>query len=657
VGFELSPILWRKISSSATLSAGRVQSVSVRLVVEREREITAFKSESNYKVSAFFSVAADEPEGGKMKIIKAELAKRFTSHEEADEFLHKCVGANFEIKEVTVKPGKKSPSAPFTTSTLQQEASRKMGYSVSKTMMIAQKLYEAGKISYMRTDSVNLSETAIRGAASEIKSIYGDSYAETRHYKTKSAGAQEAHEAIRPTFFEQHSVEGSYDEANLYSLIWKRAIASQMSDAQIEKTTVSIGISTTEERLNATGEVMKFEGFLKVYLESVDEEEEDEMSTSVEGESEEGEELKEDATLPPMHVGQQLSLMELQAMERFSRPPSRYQEASLVRKLEELGIGRPSTYAPTISTIQKRGYVIKQGLDGVERKFNVMLLKNNEINTEVRTEITGAEKSKLFPTDIGSLVNDFLMQHFEKIMDYAFTANIEKEFDEIARGKKEWQSMIDAFYKPFHEHIEDTLKNVKRFSGERELGDDPKTGKPIFAKMGRYGPMVQMGLTDDEEKPKFAKLLPQQKLETITFEEALELFKLPRLVTTYEGEDVTATIGRFGPYLRHKDKFYSLGKDGDAFKVQAEEAIIVIEEKRKKDAEKTIKTFVDEGDEEIMILNGRYGPYVALGRQYAAVPKDRDPKDLTLEECKTLLEEAKEKKGKRKTKSKTKKKS
>lgn len=617
VGFELSPILWRKVKTN--LSAGRVQSVSVRILVEREREIEAFKAESSFKVVAIFN-APDA--NGKMKSFKAELGKRFKTEKEAEAFLKKCVDAKFSIKEIQVKPGKKSPSAPFITSTLQQEASRKLGFSVSKTMLIAQRLYEAGKITYMRTDSVNLSEQALDNAAKAITKIYGKEYHQTRTYKSKSANAQEAHEAIRPSYLDQQTVEGERDEIRLYDLIWKRTIASQMSDAELEKTTAKIQISTTDEELTATGEVIKFEGFLKAYMESSDEETDAEDDNTI---------------LPPLQKGMSLVNENIVATEKYSRPPSRYTEASLVKRLEELGIGRPSTYAPTISTIQKRGYVEKEIREGKERKYQVLTLIKGAIKKEEQTEITGAEKGKLIPTDIGKLVNDFLMQHFSDVMDFNFTAMIEQDFDEIANGKMQWNKMIDVFYKPFHKDVEKTLETAERATGERELGVDPKSGRKVITRMGRYGPMVQMGHQDDEEKPKYAKLRPGQSIESITFEEAMELFKLPRTVGTYEDKNIVASEGRFGPYVLYDNKFASIKGIYDPLDITLEEAIEVIKAKQKADAEKFIKEF--EG-EDIQLLNGRWGPYIKAGKRNVKLSKDiEDPKKLTLEEVKKIIEE------------------
>ena len=637
VGFELSPILWKKIQRG--LSAGRVQSVAVRMVVEREREIEQFDTQSFFKVSAEFLVEDD-------KVLKAELSERFSSEKEALEFLTKCIGATFTIENLEKKPGQKKPAAPFTTSTLQQEASLKLGFSVAQTMTLAQRLYESGKITYMRTDSVNLSESALENAAKEIISAYGAEYSETRQYTTKSSSAQEAHEAIRPTEFSEKSAGGDRNQTRLYELIWKRAIASQMANARIERTTATIGISTVPQTMKATGEVIMFEGFLKVYLESNVDEKDEEESKGI---------------LPPLTVGQELNLDSMKAVQRFTRSPARFTEASLVKKLEELGIGRPSTYAPTISTIQKRGYVLKEHRDGRERQYLEMILANNEVNTVTKTEITGAEKAKLFPTDVARIVNDFLVKHFPRVTDYSFTASIEKEFDDIASGKLEWDKMIDAFYGSFHERVEATdAIDRSEVDTSRELGKDPKTGRTLLVRLGPYGPMAQIGTTEEleeEEKPKYASLLKGQLLESITFEEAVNLFKLPREVGTYEDKVITAAIGRFGPYIRHDSKFVSLKGDDDPYTVEQERAIELIEAKRKADAEKFIKSF-DENPE-VQVLNGRYGPYIKVGKKNVKIPKDQEPKDLTLKECLDLAEKAPERKargGKRKTKAATKKK-
>ena len=634
VGFELSPILWKKIQRG--LSAGRVQSVAVRMVVEREREIEQFDTQSFFKVSAEFLVEGD-------RVLKAELSERFPSDKEALEFLTKCIGATFTIDNLEKKPGQKKPAAPFTTSTLQQEASLKLGFSVAQTMTLAQRLYESGKITYMRTDSVNLSETALENAAREITSAYGAEYSETRQYTTKSSSAQEAHEAIRPTEFSEKSEGGDRNQTRLYELIWKRAIASQMANARIERTTATIGISTVPQTMKATGEVIMFEGFLKVYLESNVDEKDEEESKGI---------------LPPLTVGQELNLDSMKAVQRFTRSPARFTEASLVKKLEELGIGRPSTYAPTISTIQKRGYVLKEHRDGRERQYLEMILANNEINSFTRTEITGAEKAKLFPTDVARIVNDFLVKNFPRVTDYSFTASIEKEFDDIASGKLEWDKMIDAFYGSFHERVEATEAiDRSEVDTSRELGKDPKTGRTLLVRLSRFGPVAQIGTPeelDEEEKPKYASLLKGQLLESITFDEAINLFKLPRDVGTYEDKVIVAAIGRFGPYIRHDSKFVSLKGDDDPYTVEEDRAIELIEAKRKADAEKFIKSF-DENPE-VQVLNGRYGPYIKVGKKNVKIPKDQEPKDLTLKECLDLAEKAPERKargGKRKTKTAT----
>ena len=572
VGFELSPVLWRKVKPS--LSAGRVQSVAVRLIVERERDINKFNAEAAFKVVAIFNT------GNAKDRFKAELPQRFSTVEEANQFLNDCAKAAFQIKSLETKPSKRTPSAPFTTSTLQQEASRKLGFSVARTMQVAQRLYEAGRITYMRTDSVNLSDTALQGAQAEIINAYGEKYHKLRQYRTKSAGAQEAHEAIRPTYFNDHTIDGDNSEKRLYELIWKRSIASQMSEAEFEKTTAKISISTRSEDLVATGEIMKFDGFLKVYFESSDDDN-DEIDLD----------NSDNAILPPLSKGQELNLEIMHATERFSRPPARFTEASLVKKLEELGIGRPSTYAPTISTIQNRGYVVKEDRDGKERAYKVLTLNGGQVTSQTKTEITGAERNKMFPTDIGVLVNDFLVQHFKGIVDYHFTAKVDKEFDEIAQGFKEWTDMLSNFYGPFHSEVQNTLDNADRATHERELGVDPVTGKPISVRVGRFGPLVQIGTADDEEKPVFASLRKGQMIETITLEEALELFKLPKKVGEFEGKEMTVAIGRFGPYIRHNSSFYSLPKGLDPLDVEQDQAIQIIEEKRQKDKDKIIKIF------------------------------------------------------------------
>jgi DNA topoisomerase-1 len=606
VGFESSPVLWKKVKPS--LSAGRVQSVAVKLIVEREREILNFKSESFFKITGLFKTNKNEE-------LKAELSERIKSPEKTLELLEKCKTANYNITDVVKKPGKKSPSAPFTTSTLQQEASRKLGFSVGQTMSVAQKLYEAGKITYMRTDSVNLSTMAIGAAKNVILSEYGEKYLKTRNFKTKAKGAQEAHEAIRPTFIENQDISGTDREKRLYDLIWKRTVASQMSEAQLEKTTISINLSNDEHKFAAVGEVLKFDGFLKVYLESTDDENEEEVK----------------GLLPAVNKGENVEYNSIDAVERFTHHPPRYTEASLVKKLEELGIGRPSTYAPTISTIQNRGYVIKEDREGKERKYISYILSDNEIKELKKKEITGAEKKKLFPADIGMVVTDFLSEHFDKVLNYNFTASVEEEFDEIANGKLVWTKMIDKFYKPFHKTVEITLETASRSVGERDLGEDPATGKPITAKVGPYGAMVQIGSKDDEEKPRFASLQKGQHLETITLEEALELFKLPRDIGQYEDKKVVVSIGRFGPYIRHDSKFVSLPKEENPYKIELDRSIELIEEKREKDRLKTIKIF--EEDPEVQILNGRWGPYISYNKKNYKISKEIEAITLTLKQC------------------------
>ncbi len=608
VGFELSPVLWKKVRPS--LSAGRVQSVAVRLIVEREKEIMSFQSESYFRVSGSFLKGKEG--------IKAEVSKHFGSDTEVEAFLTNCGKTTFSVLDVQTKPAKKIPAAPFTTSTLQQEASLKLGFSVSRTMQVAQRLYEAGRITYMRTDSVNLSETAMQGAENEIKSAYGNQYSNPTKYATKSANAQEAHEAIRPTDFSLHSLTGAdSDEVRLYDLIWKRAIASQMSHAQLERTTISIGNEKLPEIFAAKGEVIKFDGFLKVYLEtSLDDEEEGELS----------------GLLPAVTVGDQLDVQLIRATQRFSRPPSRYVEAALVKKLEELGIGRPSTYAPTISTIQKRGYVEKKEREGEERAYLVLDLKGTEVVRETKTEITGRDKNKLFPTDIGMVVTDFLKEHFEHIMDYHFTAEVEGQFDEIAHGKMEWTDMIRSFYNPFHESVEDTLEHSERATGERILGVHPVSNKKVLARIGRFGPMIQVGdEKEDGEKPQFASLHASQSIHTITLEEALELFKLPRILGEFEGETVKVNIGRFGPYIQLGKLFVSLKKEDDPMQIQLDRAMELIVEKREVEANRLIKEFPE--NKEVQLLNGRYGPYLKIGKDNYKLPKGAEAASLTLEEC------------------------
>ncbi|HEX5154356.1 MAG TPA: type I DNA topoisomerase [Parafilimonas sp.] len=621
VGFEISPVLWRKMSMRNSLSAGRVQSVAVRLIAEREREINAFSPASSFKIEALFSA---QDINNKNVSFKAE-GSRQKNAEDAEAFLQSCIGANYTVSDIQVKPSKKSPAAPFTTSTLQQEASRKLGYSVSKTMLLAQKLYESGYITYMRTDSVNLSDTALNDIHSNIGTQYGDKYLQPRRYKNKNETAQEAHEAIRPTYIE-NATAGDADTRRLYELIWKRTIASQMSDAEFEKTTAKIAISTNRQELSAQGEVLKFDGFLKVYMEDKDEED-------VSDEDAEG-------LLPQLRIGQSLSLNEMQAVERFTRPAPRYTEASLVKKLEELGIGRPSTYAPTISTVLKRGYVEKRDKEGVLRDYRVLVLKGDHIGKKTEQETTGAERSKLFPTDLGLVVTDFLKEYFSDVMDYGFTAKIEEEFDEIAEGRKQWTKTIDGFYKPFKKDVENTLETAERIKGERELGIDEASGKRIVARMGRYGPMVQIGDANDEEKPRFAKLKSTQSIETINLDEAMELFRLPRNLGQFEQEDVTVSIGRFGPFIAHNKKFYSLNKDNDPYSITLEEAIPIIKEKRQAKEERTIKIFEKE---KIQILRGPYGPYIKQGLRNYKLTKQQQERaaDLTIEEVKEIIEHLK----------------
>jgi len=676
IGFELSPVLWSKVKKG--LSAGRVQSVAVRIVVEREREIENFDSKSSFKIVALFNLT-----GG--KILQAELPKNFETEVQAKSFLEKCIGAEFKIKSLETKPAKKSPAPPFTTSTLQQEASRKLGYSVASTMSYAQKLYEAGKISYMRTDSTSLSEDAVQNATAAITAAYGAEFVQNRVYKTKDENAQEAHEAIRPTDFSANTAGADLKEKRLYELIWKRAIASQMADAQLERTTAVVDISTTSEDLIAQGEVIKFEGFLKVYLEGKDDEDDEENSKM----------------LPPLNIGQILNLDILKGTERFSRPPARYTEASLVKALEEKGVGRPSTYAPTISTIIKREYVVKEDREGKERSFKEMVLKDNVITEKVNKETYGTEKSKLFPTSVGMVVNDFLVDNFKNVVDFKFTADVEDEFDEIAKGKIEWSQMIGNFYQGFHQTIEDS-KNVDRntVGSSRDLGIDPKTGKPISVRLGKFGPYVQLGeqKTKDEEKPQFFNLKKDQLVTTITLEEALALMELPKLprevgffedkpmiigagkmgpyikhddkytslpptedpftvtearaieiviekrqadvgsaIGIFEGEPITSGKGRFGPYVKHGGKFYSLGRGETLENISFDRAVEIINVKRNAEANKFLKEFPE--NDTIKVLNGMYGPYIQIGKRNVKIPKDMVPADLTLEDCIRLGEE------------------
>ena len=619
VGFEISPVLWKKVKPS--LSAGRVQSVAVRLIVEREREITNTESVPYFKVTALFVV----PEkNGKNTLLKADCSERFNNEEEANAFLQKCSQAEFVIGDIVTKPAKKSPAPPFTTSTLQQEASRKLGFPVSLTMSVAQRLYEAGKITYMRTDSVNLSQTALDSAKKKIIESYGEKYVKIRHYKTNSKGAQEAHEAIRPTNFFDEETDGSPQEQKLYSLIWKRTLASQMADAELERTNVTINISNTTERFLALGEVLKFDGFLGVYLESNDDEN---LSDDEKG------------LLPPLTVKQKLVVESIQALQRFTQKPPRYTEASLVKKLEELGIGRPSTYAPTITTIQQRDYAVKEDRAGTERMYVQMVLKSGNIRREERTEITGTEKSKLFPTDIGLVVNDFLFKHFESIVDFNFTASVEKQFDEIAEGNLVWQEMIDGFYLPFHKQIEDALANSERARGERILGNDPVSGKIVSAKIGRFGPFIQIGETseDGSEKPTFASLQQGQSIETITLEQGLKLFDLPRDLGEFEDKKVTVGIGKFGPYVKHDSNFVSLKKGvDDPYTILLERAEELILEKREKISNSLLKTFDEDPD--IRILQGRWGPYISYKKQNIKLKKGIVTEQITYLICKEAID-------------------
>ena len=615
VGFELSPVLWKKVKPA--LSAGRVQSVAVRLIVEREREISAFKPEAAYRVIGEFLLPGGE-------LLKAELSQRLKTEDEAKALLEACKTARFSIGDVTVKPAKKSPAAPFTTSTLQQEAARKLGFSVAQTMMVAQRLYEAGHITYMRTDSVNLSSLAINTTKDEIVKTLGERYLHIRNYHTHTKGAQEAHEAIRPTYISHHEINASSQEKRLYELIWKRTIASQMSDAELEKTTATIAVSGRKEHFVAVGEVLKFDGFLKVYMESTDDE------SDAEG---------NDKMLPALAKGDVLALSSVTATERFSQAPARYTEASLVRKLEELGIGRPSTYAPTISTIQQREYVEKGDRKGTERKYRMLTLHDGKIESGEKTELTGADKGKLLPTDIGVVVNDFLTEYFPDILNYNFTANVEQQFDDIAEGKTVWNDEIDHFYKLFHPVVESALAlRLEHKVGERVLGTDPKSGRPVSVKIGRFGPLVQIGTPEDTEKPLFASLLKGQSMSTITLEEALKLFDLPRTLGDFEGKTVVVGIGRFGPYIRHDGKYVSLPKEFTPQGVSLEDAIMLIQQKREQESQRLIKKF-DE-DDELELLNGRFGPYIAYKKKNYKLPKGSEPASLTFADCMKIVEDA-----------------
>lgn len=615
VGFELSPILWKKIKPA--LSAGRVQSVAVRLIVEREREIRNFRSTTFYKVSGLFQVTHSEDQ---VLELKADLSEKFSDKKLALEFLNKCKKALFNISDISKKPGKRSPAPPFTTSTLQQEASRKLGFSVAQTMSVAQKLYEGGKITYMRTDSLNLSDLAIGTIKKEITKEFSEKYLHIRKYKTKIKGAQEAHEAIRPTYIDVHEITGSTAEKKLYDLIWKRTIASQMSDASFEKTTVTIDISNTSEKFLAIGEVLLFDGFLKIYSESSDDEKDDSPG----------------GLLPPLKTTDKITPISISATERYELFPPRYSEASLVKKLEDLSIGRPSTYAPIISTILNRGYVVKEDRPGKDRPYVVLTLEKGNIKDTEKNEHAGAEKSKLFPTDIGMVVNDFLVDNFKGILDYNFTASVEKEFDEVAEGNVSWTKMIDKFYKPFHATVDHTMKNTERSTGEKLLGSDPVTGKPIYAKIGRFGPLVQIGETDNTDKPRFASLLKNQAIETITLEEALDLFKLPRELGVYEGKNVFVAIGKFGPYISHNSKFVSLKKDDNPLTIVMDRAIELIHEKIEKDKNRVIKKF----DEDLSLLNGRWGAYICYKKENFKLPKKSDIETLTKADCLKIISES-----------------
>ena len=621
VGFKLSPVLWRKVKPA--LSAGRVQSVAVRLIVEREREIQNFNSEPYYSINGIFAITNAD---GSQTEVKATLAQRMKTHEEVEQFLEKCKEASFVIDAVVKKPMKRTPAPPFTTSTLQQEAARKLGFTVSQTMMVAQHLYEHGQITYMRTDSVNLSGLCINASKEEIAKLYGEEYSKVRQYHTSSKGAQEAHEAIRPTYMENASIEGTSQEKKLYELIWKRTIASQMADAEMEKTTVNISITGTDEVFVAQGEVVKFDGFIKVYRESVDDEEQEEESH----------------VLPPLKKGMELTRREIQATERFSQSPLRYTEASLVHKLEELGIGRPSTYAPTISTIQQREYVHKGDKKGEERFYTIDTLKGKIITQKKRKEMAGSDKGKLLPTDIGMVVNDFLMKYFPTIMDYNFTAKVEQDFDKIAEGGEKWTDMMKSFYKKFEPTVEKTLNaRQEHKAGERQLGIDPKSGKPVFVKIGRFGPVVQIGSAEDTEKPRFAQIPSDKSMENITLEEAMELFQLPRTLGDFEGSPIVIGMGRFGAYVLHQKKYTSIPKETDPMAISMEEAVALIQEKRQQESQKHLKAF--DADGKMQILNGRYGPYIAFDGKNYRIPKamHATAAKLTFDQCMEIIEKQK----------------
>ena len=616
VGYELSPLLWKKVKPA--LSAGRVQSVAVRLIVEREEEIKNFVQGSAYRVTAQFTFTKD----GQEYNLSAELPHRFENEEETRKFLESCINASYKVDSIEKKPAVRYPAPPFTTSTLQQEAARKLGFSVANTMRIAQQLYESGKITYMRTDSVNLSSLALNMAKKEITENYGAEYVKTRQYHTKSKGAQEAHEAIRPTYLDQPTIKGTADERRLYELIWKRTIASQMADAQMERTNVNIGVSTNDKLFVATGEAILFDGFLKVYRESYDDATEEDA-----------------AILPPIEVGTLLDMDKMEAQQRYTRPPFRYNEASLVKKMEELGIGRPSTYAPTISTIQKREYVSKGDVKGVSQEYQIITLKNNKISEKKGKETIGSEKGKLMPTDIGVLVNKFLLQYFESIIDYNFTANVEKEFDQIEEGQREWNAMIRDFYQGFHNQVVSTTENSGKFSGEKLLGVDPATGKNVYVKVGRFGPVAQIGDTESEEKPRFAGLKKDMSIDSVTLDEVLKLFDFPRILGEFEGKEITVAVGRFGPYIRHDNKFYSLAKTDNPALVEYDRAVEIINEKRQKDLDNIILTF--DHDPDMRVLNGRFGPYIAYKKSNYKIPKGTEPSTLTYEQCMAIVEDPK----------------
>ena len=615
VGYELSPLLWKKVKPS--LSAGRVQSVVVRLIVEREEEIKNFVQTSAFRVTAQFSFKKN----GQDYNIAAELPNRFDTETEARQFVESCVKASYQVENVEKKPASRYPAPPFTTSTLQQEAARKLGFSVANTMRIAQQLYESGKITYMRTDSVNLSSLALGMAKKEIAANYGEEYVKTRQYQTKTKGAQEAHEAIRPTYLDQHTIKGTADERRLYELIWKRTIASQMADAQLERTNVSIAVSSSDKQFVATGEVLLFDGFLKVYMESVDDDPNEENA----------------AILPPIEIGMPLEFGKMEAQQRYTRHPSRYTEASMVKKMEDLGIGRPSTYVPTITTIQKREYVTKGDVKGEVQSYKIITLKNDKVSEKTGKETYGTEKGRLLPTDIGILVNKFLLQYFESIIDYNFTANVEKEFDKIEEGQCEWNAMIKEFYQGFHTQIVSTTENSGKFSGEKYLGVDPASGKKVYVKVGRFGPVAQIGDTDADEKPRFAGLKKDMSIENVTLEEVLKLFEFPRTLGEFEGKEVSVAIGRFGPYIKHNSAFFSLAKTDDPNMVDLERAIELINEKRQKDLQSIIRTF--DNDPDMRVLNGRFGPYIAYKKSNYKIPKTTDPATLTYEDCLKIVQD------------------